>query len=560
MIDFFAFFLIYFLFFLSSLGYGIFFFKTANLNLNEQNIGFFGLFGIIFLTFLSYLSIFITSHNSLFNLFIHFIGLAFFLLNYKKINFKFLDLFFFIILFTALIISKNNEDFPYYHFQQALNFSQNKFQLGLANLEISFAHHSSLLYLNSLFYIPYYKYFFFNVPNLIIYTSLSIIFFNNSLDENNKLFLRFFSLFSLVFFLIKFDRLSEYGTDIMGQYTIILFSFYILKVLTHQNKIFSKKNDLVILISLLCFCVTLKTYFIVYISLFFLIFLKINFKDFYFFIRDNLYFNFYIFLFCVLFLISNLLTTGCLIFPLPYLCFENLLWAIPIDEVNNLKIWYEVWSKSLAGAGYRIDNYEELIHNFQWLKFWINNYFFTKVTDNLLAFIFLTCVMLILFRSKFSNKFIFELKNIKIFYFISFLLFIFWFTKHPTLRYGGYSIILILFSIPTAVYLSKSSKFSFNLNNRIKFFIFFCLFVFFTTNINRIYSEFNRVDKYKFTNFPFFSVPQNIKYKSKKLNDLVNVYTPINENCWDIPTPCPGGGEDLRATKKFGFILFYRDK
>ena len=126
MIDFFAFFLIYFLFFLSSLGYGIFFFKTANLNLNEQNIGFFGLFGIIFLTFLSYLSIFITSHNSLFNLFIHFIGLAFFLLNYKKINFKFLDLFFFIILFTALIISKNNEDFPYYHFQQALNFSQNK--------------------------------------------------------------------------------------------------------------------------------------------------------------------------------------------------------------------------------------------------------------------------------------------------------------------------------------------------------------------------------------------------------------------------------------------------
>ena len=70
------------------------------------------------------------------------------------------------------------------------------------------------------------------------------------------------------------------------------------------------------------------------------------------------------------------------------MCFENLLWGMPIDEVNNLKIWYEVWSKSLAGPGYRIDNYEELINNFKWLKFWINNYFFTKVTDNLLAFIF----------------------------------------------------------------------------------------------------------------------------------------------------------------------------
>ena len=55
----------------------------------------------------------------------------------------------------------------------------------------------------------------------------------------------------------------------MGQYTIILFSFYILKILTDQNKIFQIKNDLVILMSLLCFCVTLKTYFVVYISLFF---------------------------------------------------------------------------------------------------------------------------------------------------------------------------------------------------------------------------------------------------------------------------------------------------
>ena len=555
MIDFFAFFLIYFLFFLSSLGYGIFFFKTANLNLNEQNIGFFGLFGIIFLTFLSYLSIFITSHNSLFNLFIHFIGLAFFLLNYKKINFKFLDLFFFIILFTALIISKNNEDFPYYHFQQALNFSQNKFQLGLANLEISFAHHSSLLYLNSLFYIPYYKYFFFNVPNLIIYTSLSIIFFNNSLDENNKLFLRFFSLFSLVFFLIKFDRLSEYGTDIMGQYTIILFSFYILKVLTHQNKIFSKKNDLVILISLLCFCVTLKTYFIVYISLFFLIFLKINFKDFYFFIRDNLYFNFYIFLFCVLFLISNLLTTGCLIFPLPYLCFENLLWAIPIDEVNNLKIWYEVWSKSLAGAGYRIDNYEELIHNFQWLKFWINNYFFTKVTDNLLAFIFLTCVMLILFRSKFSNKFIFELKNIKIFYFISFLLFIFWFTKHPTLRYGGFSLIAVLFFIPSSLVIETYGQKLKQIKKRTFIIILIGVTIFTLRNVDRIIQENKKYNYNVFIN-PYFNVDNARFFRIEtKINNLINNYIDWQNNRKE----CKNKNEYV-VTKKSNKYIFTRNK
>jgi len=128
-----------------------------------------------------------------------------------------------------------------------------------------------LLYLNSLFFLPYYKYFFFNVPNLVIYTSLNLIFFEKILNKNNKIFLRLFSIFVLTYFLIKFDRLSEYGTDIMGQYIIILFVYYILKIITKCDKNFYFKNELIILISLICYCFTLKTYFIVYLLLFFLI-------------------------------------------------------------------------------------------------------------------------------------------------------------------------------------------------------------------------------------------------------------------------------------------------
>ena len=128
MIDLLTFFLIYLLFFLSSIGFGFFFLQTTNLNLKEFNIGYFGLFGIIFLTFFAYLSILLTSHNSIFNLVLHLIGITFFLKNKKNINFKSINLLFLIILFIGLIISKNNEDFPYYHFQQALNFSENKFQ------------------------------------------------------------------------------------------------------------------------------------------------------------------------------------------------------------------------------------------------------------------------------------------------------------------------------------------------------------------------------------------------------------------------------------------------
>lgn len=556
--DFFIFLIIYLLFFISSIGFGIGFLKIIKFNVTNHNISLFSLFGIIFLTFFSYLSILFTSHNSYFNILVHTFGLFIFFQNLKIINFKLIDIIFILILFSALIVFKNNEDFPYYHFQQALNFSENKFQFGLSNLEISFAHHSSLLYLNSLFYIPYYKYFFFNVPNLILYTSLCLIFFNKTIYEKN-LFFRFYALFTITYFLVKFDRLSEYGTDIVGQFLIILFSYHILKIILSEKKSLDK-NEFIIITSLICFCITIKTYFIVYLLLYALILLKINFRQIYISITENYFFSSFIILFFLLFLILNLFTTGCLIYPLTFLCFDNLVWAMPINEVASLKNWYEAWSKSLAGAGYRVDNYEELIHNFSWVKYWMKNYFQSKMLDNLLAFAFLTLIMFFLFRSKKKIKTKINLKNLKIFYFIIIFLFIFWFIKHPTLRYGGYSIILVLFAVPISLFLSTRSINILNLNKKIKMLVFFGLFIFLSTNINRIYSEFFSVNSIKIANFPFFWVPSNLKYEIKNLNGITNVYTPINNNCWDIPTPCPGGDVNLKAKKKLGFVLFYKDK
>ena len=35
---------------------------------------------------------------------------------------------------------------------------------------------------------------------------------------------------------------------------------------------------------------------------------------------------------------------------------------MPIEEVKSYQIWYEVWAKSLAGAGYRVEDYLELLN------------------------------------------------------------------------------------------------------------------------------------------------------------------------------------------------------
>ena len=63
---------------------------------------------------------------------------------------------------------------------------------------------------------------------------------------------------------------------------------------------------------------------------------------------------------------------------------------------------------------------------------------------------------------------------------------------------------------------------------------------------------------YKFTNFPFFSVPDNLTFKKNYVDDVVTVYMAIDNNCWYSPSPCPYS-PSLRAKKKFGFIIFYNE-
>ena len=75
----------------------------------------------------------------------------------------------------------------------------------------------------------------------------------------------------------------------------------------------------------------------------------------------------------------NLSYTGCMIYPLKETCFSKQIpWALSQKEAQRIKVWFEQWSKGGASPNYGVENPKEYIKKFNWVKGWIDIYFFNK--------------------------------------------------------------------------------------------------------------------------------------------------------------------------------------
>ena len=232
-----------FLFAFSYIGYGLVMNKLIFKDKISLDFGQLGLFGIFPLIIISYLTSFFTPHNIVHNLIVLLFGIFSFIFLDKNSTKKFqLKILFLIIIFTFtfFIISKNHDDFPYYHLPYALFLSENKIAFGLGLLNYGFRHHSSILFLNSLTFLPWVKYFLFNLPNYLILIFINLSLFNfltKNLKKKNIVF-----ILSLIFILLinfKFTRLSEYGTDIAGQIILFVIVLNFINILNYKNKCFN---------------------------------------------------------------------------------------------------------------------------------------------------------------------------------------------------------------------------------------------------------------------------------------------------------------------------------
>ena len=563
MYNFFIFTTYYLLIVTSIIGYGLYCLKLMKIEFNLINFGYAGLFGIYILVVYSYFSNLFIAHTETHNLIILCIGLILFicLIKQKYSLYKseiILSLIVFILLFSAVLQFKNHDDFSYYHFPYTYYLTQQSLHIGIGQFNHGFRTPSSIFYINSLFYLPYAKFYLFNFSSIFILGFTNIIllkkihnYFKFISNKNEQLnFINFLSLLSFIFINIFFYRLSEYGTDRAAMVLVFLFIIELLNFVNFKN---IKTLNLFYIYLLGALIVSLKTFYILYIIFIVPLFAYIlkNKKNY---IQTSyfLFFNKYFILFLLLFLFilfTYYINTGCLVYPLRLTCFDGLSWGIPLAQVQQMNDWYELWSKGGAGPNFRIDNPATYIKNFNWISNWIDIYFFNKVSDFLLGVIFLIGVFLFFFKDNFFNKKMNRVDNhVYLVYLLILILGIEWFYNHPALRYGGYHIIALLLFIPISIKLGlsqidlkKYSKISIVL-------ISLTIIIFLSRNISRIVNEVEQYS-YKPIRQTYYFLDDNHFRIQKKMDQLIEQYN----NCKNKNFKC---NKDVKIKKVMGKIIF----
>jgi len=520
-----------------------------------------GLLGLLFLVIISYTTIYFVKHDYIHNLILHFFGLSSFLFYFKKKKLNKETLKFLIIfsaLYCGLLIIRNHDDFNYYHLTYSLGLTENKLFFGLGNFQHGYKHHSSIFFLNSIIYLPFIKYYLFHSISWITLLFVNFIILDFILQSKNIKkfnFELFFYITALLFINFKFYRIGGHGTDVSGQLVLLILIPLIYSSI--KTKKIDVNLDMVIL--LITYVVTLKSFFI--LNFIFLLAYGLFFK-----IKKLVTYIFHskTIIACLvsIFLLTsiNISYTGCAIYPIKQSCFfDKLSWTIKKDTVIHLSKWYEIWSKSGAGPNYGVENPDEYIKKFNWVSNWYEKYFEYKGLETIGGILVLFILLFVIFYSKNRKppKKI-ETKIITALYLLSFVLFFEWFYNRPTLRYGGYYLLCLLFFIPFSYFIGLGNKNLIKTKKYIYSLVIISFLLFNLKNINRIKSEISMV---KENNFPFFYAPVQI-YETINLKNNVKVYIPENtpkaQGCWITKTPCVSGAEHVSTKKKLGFTIFYR--
>ena len=506
----------------SLIGYGII--VSKYLSINVKCFGIYGILGITFMGILSYLSSIFISHNMIFNSLILLIGLSLFLYHSILVtNFKRELLLLCAICFITIIfvlVAKNHDDFPYYHFPYISLLTEYSHPIGIGVLNNGFRNPSSIFFVSSMFYLPKSEIYLFHLLPAFILIFTNFIFlkmiFNKEIYTKNK-FYNFYSLFAFCFINIFFYRLAEHGTDRSGMILLLIAFSYLIYVCNCKKKLNNYEVDLFKIFTILIFfVVSIKPFYLINLPLFLITLYNKYTRE----VFLNLLFSrtfFYSLSFLIFTIFFTFLNSSCLIFPLSQTCFTNLDWSIDKIIVEDVKLWFELWAKSGARPDFIVENRNDYVSNFNWLAGWFQNYFFNKVSDFLLGIIF-TVMIFYTTYFRYNLKKEMNLTRVYMIYFFLIIFFIEWFLKHPTLRYGGYHLFALIFFIPASIHLS-SLKLEFKDYYKKTFILVLVVTtIFIARNTSRLINESKLYgyNVFKNPNFKFIGGDENFYYRYNK--------------------------------------------
>jgi hypothetical protein len=446
-------------------------------------------------------------------------GIISFIYNIRYFKLRF-NYYIFIILGIFYISLANGIaiDSLVYHLQIIQKFNFNPIILGFFNLDLKYGLNTPWHLLMSIFYFENHKVDFIYYLNLIV---LSILLYEG-FSFKNKNFSFLFLLFS-IFFLFFYSIIHPSGNGIIltllgspDTDTSATF-FCILTIYIFLDK---KKSNLLRLPFFILVCFLCK---ISYMALFLLL---IN--PFFFSKKNIILIMFPI----ILWIIRNLLISGCIVYPFPISCF-NFEWA----NIYSVKTFYQIATGYSRDWGLKLNymNVEYTINSFAWFKPWLFNYF---LKNSLIQITILSIFLgLLTYLKNLKNSFKF-LEKRKFFYFILFLLmsFVIWF-KAPDTRYIMGIIISINAYFILYVYFGNQWLFKIPINFRlILIFLFFSLIFKNYKNLN----YFNKSIKNEFVNYNF-----------QLIDPIIGVYTPVNGQCVDMNFWCVYEGNSISIKKKF---------
>ena len=515
-----------------------FFFKK---NFFGNDFYYSGLYGFILIGFIGVLvNFFLPINLFVGNIFLIFSIIIFIKLYYsQKEKIKFIFLIIFISTTTFLLVTLSNINRPdagLYHLPYINFLQENKIILGLTNIHYRFGHTSIFQYISAIYNNSLFKKEFITIPLASLFSFFLVFLldkfkkFLDSKKEINKIL----TFFLLIFSIYSFNRYSNYGNDAPAN----IFFFILLITLLDINDFRSVNFKTFFNISILTiFLTTLKPMMIITLILPLILFL-INKNKF------DIIKNRNTLLCCVLislWLVKNLLLSGCFIFPLKTTCITKLDFY---NENITIKasLEAEAWSKGYPDSQKKT-NYENYVSKFKWIKTWLDNHF-KKIIEKILPIFIL---ILLFFRKKIFSINFYKTElfrningNKKNLFIITFLLFccVIWFLKFPVYRFGLAFISSFILLTSVILFTDEKSK----LYNKKFYYIFISigLLAFYLKNLDRII---DRYDAY-YNNYPW---PKIYTMKNNEKN-LKKEYLKIYDNSQNFLYYFSGGEECMFNT------------
>jgi hypothetical protein len=307
---------------------------------------------------------------------------------------------------TTLMLTLDNiyrPDAGLYHLPYTKIINENKIIFGVANIHFRFGHISIVQYLNAIYNNKLFKDNGILLPVASIFSLLIIYFIAEIYNEfKNKKIYSLYIFLVLAYIFYGYNRYSEFGNDALGHLLLIFISsIFIKNIKPKENKITIKE---LILLSVFIFMNKPTLIGVFAIPLYYIFSLR----------KKNILFNktnIYTIIFLLLWLIKNIITSGCLIYPVARTCFSDLSWYSNDERFTiNSKIQSldnEAWTKGWPDKKDSNIKQQDYIKGFSWLPVWSTHHgldILKKLSVFLLFLIIIDIAILKSFKKKIKKK------------------------------------------------------------------------------------------------------------------------------------------------------------